>query len=279
MPATELHYRLSWRTRSLYPGAHQGVQRGAGFELHGLTPLLSGGDPRRLDLRASARDPFGRLLVRTYLQRSAVRIYVIGDLSASMAFTGAGRKLDVLSDFVAALGHSAYRAGDPVVFFGCDRVVRDDCSAILRGSAAAGEALAERLRALAPTADGAEGVADAASRVPAMRSLVFIVSDFYWPTGLLDDTLAALARHEVVPVALRDSVELRLPGFGLLRVRDSETGLERSVLARPGMQRLLEERARAHDDDLERRFAAAGVRAIWLSDRFDAAAVTRHFYG
>jgi hypothetical protein len=48
-----------------------------GLEFHGLASLLSSGDPRRLDLRASARDPFGQLLVRLYTQPSAVPIYVL----------------------------------------------------------------------------------------------------------------------------------------------------------------------------------------------------------
>ncbi|MFO1350547.1 MAG: DUF58 domain-containing protein [Gammaproteobacteria bacterium] len=70
-------------------------------------------------MRASARDPWQRPLIKVYHQTSAIPVYAVADLSASMAFGGKQRKLDVLAEFVASLAYSAYHAGDPVGFISC----------------------------------------------------------------------------------------------------------------------------------------------------------------
>jgi uncharacterized protein (DUF58 family) len=279
MPVEEFHYRLRWRTRGQQPGFHAGAQRGLGFEFRGLAPLAASGDPRRLDLRASARDPLRQLLVRLYTQPAAVPVYALADLSASMGFRGAGRKLDVVADFVAALGYSAFRTGDPLAVIGCDREIRPEFTRKLGWARAAGQEIAARLRAHEPRAGGAEALLDAAATLPPKRALVFLLSDFYLSFDLVDAVVAQLAHHELIPVVIRDSAEVSLPPFGLVRVRDAESGSERTLLVRGKLREMLATDSRAHDEELLRRFTLAGARPITLVDRFDAALVTRHFYG
>ena len=279
MVVEEFHYRLGWRTRAHRIGFHAGTQRGPGSEFRGLAPLVSAGDPRRLDLRSTARDPFGQLLVRIYTQSSSVPVYALADLSASMGFRGSARKVDMLADFVAALGLSAFRTGDPVGFLGCDEEIRADYSRPLAWSRGVGLELAERLRDLEPRGRGCSALLQAAARLPTERSLVFVISDFYVNAELVDELLAQLARHLVVPVVLRDSAELELPAFGFARLRDAEHGKERTLFVRERLRARLREQARIHDELLGRRFAAAGTRAITFTGRFEAERVTRHFYG
>ena len=75
-------------------------------------------DPRRLDLRASLRDIRGDWLVRVNRQRAAVPVQVIVDVSASMGFGSPRPKLQVVADFVEALGQSAFRVGDALGMVG-----------------------------------------------------------------------------------------------------------------------------------------------------------------
>jgi len=279
MHVEEFHYRLRWRSRGQRPGFHAGVQRGLGFEYRGLAPLAAAGDPRRLDLRASARDPLRQLLVRLYTQPAAVPVHALVDLSASMGFRGAGRKLDIAADFVAALGYSAFRTGDPVAVIGCDREIRPEFTRALGSARGAGHDIAVRLRAHEPSGDGAEALLDAAAALAPRRSLVFLLSDFYLPLDFIDAVLAQLAQHELIPVILRDSADLEPSGFGFARVRDAERGGERTLLVRRALVEKLAASSSAHDGALSRRFAAVGARPLTLTDRFDAALVTRHFYG
>src|SRR5574341_1204843 len=114
----EFHYRVSWHAATHRPGHHRGARAGAGFEFIGHAPLLAARDPRRLDVRASLADPFGEWKVRQFRQRATVPVWLVADLSASMGFQGRRRKLDVLADFTASLGYSAWRTGDPFGFLG-----------------------------------------------------------------------------------------------------------------------------------------------------------------
>jgi len=279
MAIEEFHYRLRWRARTSRAGFHPGTQRGLGSEYRGLAPLTATGDPRRIDLRATTRDPFGQLLVRLYTQPSSVPVYALADLSASMGFRGAARKLDVLADFVAALGLSAFRTGDPAAFISCDERIRAEYTRPLAWNRGTGLELAALLRELEPDGAACTALLRAAEQLPATRALVFVISDFYLEPELIDALLRRLARHELVPIVVRDSAELELPAFGLARLRDAEHGEQRMYFVRESLRVRLRERARAHDAFLTRSFERAGARAVTLTDRFDAARVTRHFYG
>ncbi len=279
MRVEEFHYRLNWRASGAFPGHHRSTQIGDGVDFYGYAPLLDHPDPRRLDLRASLRDPMEQLLVRVFRQRAAVSVYALADLSASMGFTGRARKLDVLAEFTASLGYSAYRSGDPFGFFGCDSAIRHDFYQPLSRAKAAGADIGQRLLALAPAGAGSAGLLDAARLIGGRRALVFLVSDFYFPVALLGRVLRALARHQVVPVVLIDSIEYdKLPAFGIVRVLDPETGRQRTLLLRPSLRRRLRSMFLNHFETLNRTFVAHGTEALWIRDRFDPDEVTRYFH-
>lgn len=277
----EFHYRIDWRARGLVPGAHRGSQRGGGVELAAHAPLLDAPDPRRYDLRASLRDPFERPLVKVYRQPAAVTVWALADLSASMAYRGEIRKLDLLADFIASLGYSAYRNGDRFGFFGCDGGLREEFSLAPTRRKTAGPELALRLRAFEPRGDSAAGLLAGAVRIARRRerSLVFLLSDFHFPIERLTPLLTSLKGQQSVPVVFWEPSEYReLPRFGLARLRDSETGRERTLWLRPALA------ARIRDGFDQRRRALQAVLTreagapLWLHGRFDPDQVTRHFY-
>lgn len=271
----EFHYRIPWLAANSRPGHHPSAAVGGGFEFRGHVPLLAAPDPRRLDIRASLRDPRGDWQVRSYRQRSAVPVVLVADLSASMGFAGRRRKLDVLADLAESCAYSAYRTGDLFGFVGCDDGVREVLPpAFARG---AGAALAARLRELA-LGRGAAGLKSAA-RLLRRRSLVLLASDFHFPLGQVAEILASFAGHALVPLVLWDDAESAPSGFGLATVRDAETGAERTLLLRPALAERLRgefERRRAAIADL---CLAHGTRPLFLDGAFDADALTEYFFG
>lgn len=272
----EFHYKVPWRGGLHHPGLHRGVQIGVGNDFYREVPLAQATDPRRLDLRATLRDPFEEIKARAYRQHNAVPVYQIADLSASMRF---GRKSRILRDFTAALGYSSYRTGDPFGFIGCDRVLREDFYFPASRARERGYEISERLGAFRDWGDSSAGLADAAERIGGRRSLVFLTSDFLFPPRLLERILELMSMHTVVPVVIGDTGEHRgLPGFGLVRLRDSETGRARLLLLRGSLrQRVVEEFAARRQQLLTlcMRYAAP---PLFLADRFRAQDVTRHFY-
>lgn len=142
----EFHYKLPMRLSGQRPGAHASNSLGPGQGFAAHRRLLDHADPRRIDLRASLRDVRGDWLVRIQHQRVAAPVHAVVDVSASMHFGAQRSKLAVVADFVEALGHSAFRAGDPVGLLAFDERARDDLFLPPRHSRGAGVAMAQVLR-------------------------------------------------------------------------------------------------------------------------------------
>lgn len=281
----EIHYRLSAPARGQFPGAHRSRSGDSGFEFRGHAALKDAPDPRRLDLHASLRDPFGDWRVRLFSQRKAVPVVVLADLSASMAYRGQQARPQVLADLVDSLAWSVWRAGDSFGFIGCGATVQPRWLQLPTRQRHAGAALAQALRGWQPEegahaaeSASAEGLLQAPALLGRQRALVFLVSDFHFPLPLLRATLAGLAAHEVVPVVLWDPREFALPErWGLLQALDPETRRRRLVWWRPALRERWLAAQAAQRVALAQAFSEAGRRPLFVEGAFDADAVTRHF--
>lgn len=272
----EFHYRIGWRSGGVHPGAHLGQSRGEGQWFDGWAPFLALPDPRRLDLRATARDPEQRAWVRLYRRRVRLDVHVLLDLSASMGFLGYGNKVEAMADFLAGLASSVGKCGDRLG-------VQAAAEAPLRAfflppsrQIGAAVALARQLRTLQPTGHSAQGLLAAAQRLHPRRSLVFLVSDFHFADGLLHALAGALHGHDWVPVVLWDRAEVP-EGYGLLRIKDAESGWESFAWLRPALHRRWQAQREARAEELRELLRRHGREPLFLWDRFSADAVTRHF--
>ncbi len=277
----EFMYRVDRPALGHFPGHHASRRGDSGQQFRAHVPLHDAPDVRRLDLHASLRDPLGQWLVRVSSERKAVPVYAVADLSASMAFVGEHRKLDVLADFVAALAWSAWRTGDAFGFVGCDEAVRRDWLLPLARSQSQGAALARRLRGLQPTGRDAAGLKDAQRLLRRERSLVFLLSDFHLPLPLLESVLGSLAPHALVPVVLWDRAEFASPAAGagrLATIVDAETGQRRLLWLRAAVRERWQRQLDARRDALDALFHRHRLRPLYLLDGFDAEAVTAHFH-
>ncbi len=280
MNTAEVHYKVRWRANSSFPGHHASQQKGGGLQFSNHAPLIDAPDPRRFDIRASLRDPFEQIQVRIFRQTSAIPLYVIADLSASMNFVGAHAKMKVLSELVACLSYSAYRTGDRFGFVGCAESAQEAYLLPASMNRAAGIDMAERLRSTQPIGQNSHGLLSAAELIGKRRALIFLVSDFHFPLSLLDEVLASLAYHDVVPTVLWDRHEFEgLPRFGLARVVDRETGRSRLLLMRPGFKKRIEQAFVARRAALLEVFTRHGRAPLILENGFDADEVTHYFFG
>ncbi|MEO5696363.1 MAG: MxaS protein [Burkholderiaceae bacterium] len=275
----ELRYRIGAPALGHFPGHHRSPRGDGGFEFRGHASLLDAPDPRRLDLYASLRDPFERWIVRVNSLRKAIPVVMVADLSASMGFVGARRKLDVMADFADSLAWSAWRSGDSFGFVGCDNAVREDLllpATRLRG---AGAGLAQTLRAFRPEGRSADALSTAHRHLARRRSLVFLVSDFHLPLGEIDVVLTSMAHHDLVPVVIWDALEFTLGANpGLAHVVDPETGRRQLVWWRPALRDRWRAARQQRRDALLEMFRAHRIKPLFVEGDFDADAVTRHFH-
>lgn len=275
----EVHYRIGSSALGHFPGHHRSRRGDSGFEFRGHASLLDAPDPRRLDLHASLRDPFGQWAVRVYSQRKSIPVTVVADLSASMGFEGAQHKLGVTADFVDSLAWSAWRTGDSFGFVACDEQV---CHELLlpqsRSRAAAGEVTAA-LRRMRPAGRSAQGLRMAHRHLARRRSLVFLLSDFHLPVDEVSSVLASLAHHDLVPVVLWDPQEFSLSAArGIAQVLDPETGRQRLVWWRPALREQWRVQQARRREALLQLFRTHRLSPLFIEGGFDADAVTRHFH-
>lgn len=276
MQPAEFHYRIAWRARSAHPGHHPSTQPGGGYEFHGHAPLMSCPDARNLDVRATLHEPFGQFLVRTYRQRSAIPVFAVADLTASMDYPG---KMLRLAHVAASVAYSAYRSGDPFGFVGCGEGVEHALLLPPRWSRGAALHVQRSLAGHRPKGRHWRGLAGAAEYLGRQKALVFLISDFHLPLAELEESLRGFAHHDVVPVVLWDESEWQgWPDWGLVRLADSETGAARTVWLRPAVKAKLAEAFAARRAALVDFFDRHGREPFFLDGGFDADALTRYFH-
>ncbi len=276
----DIPYRLPWRSSDVRIGAHRSKLEGAGGYFRDFVPLLRSPDPRRIDLRVSARDPFEGLHVRRFEQKAAVTVYALVDVSASMGFRGDADKMALAADLCSALAAAVRRAGDAFGLIGCDAIVQPDLMFLATRARGAEMEMLRRLRAFQPTGRGSRGLIDAAALVAGRRKLVFLVSDFYMPAADIEAVFSALSHHDIVPIILSDSVEMeKLPRWGILSLADLEVGRRRLVVMRPRLREAWQRRSGRRRAELNAIAARFGRQPFEIRDRIDWDRLGAHLVG
>ncbi|MCC7250902.1 DUF58 domain-containing protein [Hyphomicrobium sp.] len=263
----DLPYRIVWKSRALRQGAHRSVQSGAGGMFRDLATLIEYNDPRRIDLRQSLRDPFETLYVRRFEEKSQIGVAMLLDVSGSMGFHGAARKMALAAELAQVFATAVRRAGDTFALYAADDTVREGLS-VLPTRSRAGEAdMVAALRAFVPARRGAAGLIDAARRVGRKRNLVLVVSDFLLPEDQLEALFEVLSGHDVVPIRIADSREsAALPSWGLVELADLETGRRRLVAMRPALRAEWQRRYEARRSFFRRLAARYGREPFEITD-------------
>lgn len=267
---SDLPYRLAWRSRALRHGAHRSTQAGAGGVFRDLASLIQHPDPRRIDLRQSLRDPFGALHVRRFEEKSAICVSVILDVSASMAFEGTAKKLELARAVIATVASSARRTGDTFALYGCDSEIVPDLAFPPSRSRAREQEMSNRLARFSPRRQGTAGLIEAAQALPTRRGLVIVISDFFMPRPEIEALFEALASHDVLTLLLSDSSEQSaLPDWGLLPLRDLETGRRRLVAMRPSLKIEWGRRSEARRNFVRQVASRHGRDVVDIEDKVD----------
>jgi uncharacterized protein (DUF58 family) len=219
-------------------GTYTSSFKGQGLAFREVRPYQPGDDVRAIDWNVSAR--MNDAFVKIFVEEREMTVMLVVDLSSSERFgTRRAAKVRVASEVAALLSFSAIRNSDRVgLIVATDkierivapkkgekhvmRVVREILGFEPKWSAAARTFdAAGRMRLGAAT--DLKGALEALVRVSRRRSIAFIVSDFY-DTGYERALALASAKHDVVPVVLRDARDAELPDVGIASFEDLESG-------------------------------------------------------
>jgi uncharacterized protein (DUF58 family) len=263
----EILYRPRGRFATTRIGAHPSSEVGGFGMFRDHAPFLRWPDARRIDLRATLRDPFEATHVRRFEKRNAIHVVALVDTSASMFAHDGAPKFALACAISKAIAFSATRIGDRfrLVARGSSRHID---SAPTR-SIARGVNLVSALHDLDDDDAGAEGFRAIARSLGRTRKLVFLISDLWWPPDLIEHVLASLALHDLVLLVPVDPFAEVLPNWGLMEIADSETHRKRLLFMRPSLKaRWIEQEAKRR---LQIADSAAGRarRPIFLQNDFD----------
>lgn len=278
--AALVDYRIGFKPGGVLPGAFGGTIPGSGQQLRAVVPLKDHPDPRRLDLRATLRDPLHRLWVRDFLQNTALKVVVLADLSASMSYRGTYDKYRQLRQISVTLAHSAFHGGDAFGFFAADEKPRVELALPPRVNRGAADWIVRRLDETVPSGGSARGLLDLQAQLPRRHALVFVISDFNWPDADHAALFKGLVQHEVVPVVLWDPSEFeRLPRRGIAALQDIETGERRFVWLRPSLIEAARSASASRENRLRNACRRAGRVPYFVRKSFDPLNMTNHFMG
>ena len=273
-----IHYRINWRPSGHQPGASRGVAAGIGDQLRSVVLLRDHPDPRRLDLRASLRDPFANLWVRDFNLNASINVIALVDTSASMAYVGRVNRMRMAQEIVSQLALSAYRAGDAFGFYAANETVNKDCMLPPKANRGAWFWVTQHFSKLKPLGSSIEGLFSVAARLPKKRCLIFLVSDFRWPESKLKLLLKKLSHHDVVPILLQDPAEAdALPRRGIAILRDAETGAGKFVWLRAGLRVQVEALRKQHIAQVSAACRMYGSQPFVVKGDFDSALLTKYF--
>lgn len=224
--ARRLRFQVRPGAASALAGAYLGARPGTGLTFAELRAYEPGDDVRHLDWNVTARQ--GRPYVRRFVEERSLTLWLVVDVSASMAFGAAGRsKADRAVQAAALLAGAAVASGDRVgLLLSSDRIEQE------LPPAGGSRHLARLVRLLADgraqdrRTDWAP-VLERLDRLPG-RALVVVLSDFL-ETGSPGAWRRLSLRHELLALWVVEPLEERLPDAGLLALSQAETGRTRLV--------------------------------------------------
>jgi len=273
-----IQYKIRWKPSGIRPGAMRGLTAGIGDRIRSLVPLRDHPDARRLDLRASLRDPFERLYVRDTYLNTAIKVIVMLDCSASMGYQGKVSRMQVAQEICAQLALTAYRSGDAFGLFAANEQINKALRLPPKLNRSAWLWVQQQLEQFKPSGKAVDGLLDLTPWLPQKRSLVFIVSDFRWPSHQLKVLLKRLIHHDVVPVVLTDPAEAQsMPSAGIGIVHDMETGADTFVWFRPSLVNQVQAAQQQYHDSLISLCRVYGTRPFFVNGAFSPAKLTQYF--
>ncbi|MEM1157893.1 MAG: DUF58 domain-containing protein [Verrucomicrobiota bacterium] len=210
----------------LLAGEYRSVFRGRGVEFEDVRPYQPGDDVRTMDWKVTART--GEPHIKRYIEEREQLIYLLVDVSASMRHDTQGRKRKTVSEFCSLLTLAAIKNQDRIgLILFTDRIEQVIPPAKGRSQAMR---IMDELMHFKPVGTGTR-LSETLGRFGCMaqkHSIVFVVSDFLTEDFVLE--LQALAfKHDVNAIHLAETPVSTSPVSGLMRMEDSETGVQRVV--------------------------------------------------
>lgn len=250
----QIEIRAKGLVNQIFSGEYHSVFKGRGMAFSEVREYQYGDDIRSIDWNVTAR--FGHPFVKIFEEERELTVMIVVDMSASMNFGSKSitkKNLAILTSATLAL--SALKNNDKVgLIIFTDTIERfippgKSRTHILR--------IIAELVQFTPKGKGTAitGAMEFLRKAIKKKSIAFLISDFF-DEGFEQNLRLAGAKHDLIPILLRDQRELNLTRTGLITLFDEETGtyVERDFSSRSALE-YFSFRTRQHDEALKKSFA------------------------
>jgi uncharacterized protein (DUF58 family) len=214
-------------SRHIFAGEYHSAFKGRGIAFSEVREYQYGDDIRSIDWNVTAR--FNHPYVKVYEEERELTVMLLIDVSGSGSFgTISAFKLDMMTEIAAVLSFSAIFNNDKIgVIFFSDKVEKfipplKGRRHILRIIRELLEFKPESLKT-----DLNEPLRYLTNAIK-KRCTAFIISDFIVPE-FEEPLRIASNKHDVVALKIFDPVEKSFPDLGMVKVLDSESGVEKWI--------------------------------------------------
>lgn len=215
-------------SQNIFAGEYHSAFKGRGVIFSEVREYQYGDDIRDIDWNVTARQ--NKPFVKVYEEERELTVMLLIDVSGSRNFGAVGEtKKEMMAEIAATIAFSSIQNNDKVgVIFFSDKIEkfippkkgRKHILLIIR-----------EIIDFNPESKGTN--IDAAlhfmTDVLKKRSTVFLLSDFIDDYSYFHSMSIANKKHDLTAIQVYDKRDSQLPDVGLIRVRDSETAMERWI--------------------------------------------------
>jgi uncharacterized protein (DUF58 family) len=224
----QIEIKTKGLTNHIFSGEYHSAFKGRGMSFSEVREYAYGDDIRSIDWNVTARSntPY----IKVFEEERELTLMLMVDISASSLFgTTKQTKRDLITELCAVLSFSAISNNDKVgVIFFSDKIER--YIPPKKGKAHILFIIRELLT-MEPHINAQTNIAESLkflNNIMKKRAIVFLLSDFI--SDPYNDALnVAGKRHDIIGINVNDLRDKELPDIGILKVIDSESGLEKWI--------------------------------------------------
>lgn len=215
-------------SRNIFAGQYHSAFKGRGMAFSEVREYQYGDDVRDIDWNVTAR--YNKPFVKVFEEERELTVMLLADVSASRNFGAVGEaKREMMAEVAATIAFSAIQNNDKIgMIFFSDKIEkfippkkgRKHILYIIR-----------ELIDFTPDNTGTNiGLAlEYMTNAIKKRCTTFLISDFIDNGDYKNALSIANRRHDLVAIQVYDRRESQLPNVGLIKLQDSERGVEQWV--------------------------------------------------
>ena len=213
---------------NIFAGQYHSAFKGRGMAFSEVREYQFGDDVRDIDWNVTAR--FHRPYVKVFEEERELTVMLMVDVSGSLDFgTEVQTKRDMVTEIAATLAFSAIQNNDKIgVIFFSDKI--EKYIPPKKGRKHILYIIREMLdfKPESRKTDIRQAL-EFLSGVSKRRCTAFLLSDFYVRQDFSQSLVIGNRKHDIVAIQVYDHRAKELPGVGLMKVIDSETGYEQYI--------------------------------------------------